>query len=96
MSPAQQILDYRKETDENQKQIRKMVMESYRDIATGKRRKMKYLLKTVVWIVLISLGLLLGPPLLTGFVWWKVLAFGIACNLIGDTAYKLFRAIDRL
>jgi len=38
MSPAQQVLDYRREIDENQKQIREMVMESYRDIATGKGR----------------------------------------------------------
>lgn len=38
MSPAQQVLDYRREIDENQKQIREMVMESYRDIAVGKGR----------------------------------------------------------
>lgn len=38
MSSAQQILDYRKEIDENQRQIRDMVMESYRDIAAGKGR----------------------------------------------------------
>lgn len=38
MSLAQQILDYRKEIDENQRQIRDMVMESYRDIAAGKGR----------------------------------------------------------
>ena len=38
MSPAQQVLDYRREIDENQKQIREMVMESYRDIAAGKGR----------------------------------------------------------
>lgn len=36
MSSAQQILDYRKEIDENQRQIRDMVMESYRDIAVEK------------------------------------------------------------
>lgn len=38
MSPAQQVLNYRKEIDDNQKQIREMVMESYRDIAAGKGR----------------------------------------------------------
>ena len=38
MSPAQQVLDYRREIDENQKQIREMVMESYRDIVAGKGR----------------------------------------------------------
>ncbi len=38
MSPAQQILDYRKEVDDNQKQVREMVMESYRDMAAGKGR----------------------------------------------------------
>ncbi|MCM1201977.1 MAG: hypothetical protein NC312_12170 [Bacteroides fragilis] len=38
MSPAQQILDYRREIDENQKQIREMVMEIYHDIAAGKGR----------------------------------------------------------
>ena len=36
MSPAQQVLNYRREIDENQKQVREMVMESYRDIAAGK------------------------------------------------------------
>ena len=38
MSSTQQVLDYRKEIDENQRQIREMVMESYRDIAAGKGR----------------------------------------------------------
>lgn len=38
MSSAQQALDYRREVDENQKQIREMVMESYHDIAAGKGR----------------------------------------------------------
>lgn len=38
MNPAQQVLDYQREAVENQKQIREMVMESYRDIATGKER----------------------------------------------------------
>ncbi len=38
MGPAQQTLDYRKDIDDNQKQIREMVMESYRDIAAGKGR----------------------------------------------------------
>lgn len=38
MSPAQQLLEYRKEVDENQKQIREMVLRSYRDIAAGKGR----------------------------------------------------------
>lgn len=33
MSPAQQALNYRREIDENQKQIRRMLMESYHDIA---------------------------------------------------------------
>ena len=39
MSLAQQVLDYRREIDENQKQIREMVMESYCDIAAGKGRE---------------------------------------------------------
>ncbi|MDE6750121.1 MAG: hypothetical protein K2K21_13815 [Lachnospiraceae bacterium] len=38
MSPAQQALNYRSEMDENQKQIREMVLESYHDIAAGKGR----------------------------------------------------------
>lgn len=38
MNPAQQALDCRREMDENQKQVREMVMESYRDIAAGKGR----------------------------------------------------------
>ena len=43
MSPAQQVLDYRREIDENQKQVREMVMESYRDIAAGKGRATNFL-----------------------------------------------------
>ncbi len=38
MSPAQQVLDYQREIDENQKQIREMVTESCCDIAAGKGR----------------------------------------------------------
>lgn len=38
MSPTQEILKLKKETDENQQQIRKMVMNSYKDIASGKGR----------------------------------------------------------
>ncbi len=38
MSPAQEILEYKKEVNENQQQIRKMVLDSYRDIAEGKGR----------------------------------------------------------
>ncbi len=36
MSPAQQVLDYQREINENQKQIREMAMESYWDVAAGK------------------------------------------------------------
>lgn len=32
------ILDYQKETEENQKRIREMVLDSYHDIAAGKGR----------------------------------------------------------
>ena len=38
MSPAQQVLDYQREINENQKHVRDMVMESYHDIAAGKGR----------------------------------------------------------
>lgn len=38
MSPAQQVSDYQREINENQKQVRDMVMESYHDIAAGKGR----------------------------------------------------------
>ena len=38
MRPTQQMLEYQKEIIENQKQIREMVLESYRDIAAGKGR----------------------------------------------------------
>ena len=38
MSPTQEILKLKIETDENQQQIRKMVMNSYKDIASGKGR----------------------------------------------------------
>ncbi len=38
MSPAQQVTDYLRDIEHNQKQIREMVMGSYRDIAAGKGR----------------------------------------------------------
>lgn len=38
MGIAQQALDYQREKGENQKQIRKMVLESYHDIVAGKGR----------------------------------------------------------
>ncbi len=38
MSPAQQFINYRMEVDENQRQAREMVLESYGDIAVGKGR----------------------------------------------------------
>lgn len=38
MSPTQQVLGYNREIDENQKQVREMVMDSYHDIAAGKGR----------------------------------------------------------
>ena len=38
MSPAQQVLNYHREIEENQKEVREMVMESYHDIAAGKGR----------------------------------------------------------
>ena len=37
MSP-EQVLDYRREIEENQKQIWEMIMKSYQDIAAGKGR----------------------------------------------------------
>lgn len=38
MNMTQQRLDYRREIEENQKNIQEMVLESYRDIAAGKGR----------------------------------------------------------
>ncbi len=38
MSPAQQAKEYQRALDENQKQVREMVLESYHDIADGKGR----------------------------------------------------------
>lgn len=38
MSPPQQMLEYQKELDENQMQVRKMVLESYQDTTAGKGR----------------------------------------------------------
>ena len=38
MSPAQEALEYKKETDENQRRIRRMVVDSYEDVALGKGR----------------------------------------------------------
>lgn len=38
MSPAQQLLNYQREVHENQRLVREMVLESYRDIAAEKGR----------------------------------------------------------
>lgn len=38
MSMVQQTLDYQRETEENQKRIREMVLNSYHDIAAEKGR----------------------------------------------------------
>ena len=38
MSPAQQVKEYKRELDENQRQVREMVLESYYDISDGKGR----------------------------------------------------------
>ncbi|MBQ8325781.1 MAG: hypothetical protein IJX86_01810 [Lachnospiraceae bacterium] len=38
MSPTQQLLNCQREVDENQRKVRAMVLESYRDIAAGKGR----------------------------------------------------------
>ena len=38
MSQAQQLFDYQRKFDENQSQVREMVLESYSDIITGKGR----------------------------------------------------------
>jgi hypothetical protein len=38
MSLAQQINEYKREIDENEKHIREMVLDSYRDIEDGKGR----------------------------------------------------------
>lgn len=38
MSPAQQVTDYLRDIEQNQKHIREMVMESYREIVVGKGR----------------------------------------------------------
>ena len=38
MALAEKIIEYYKEIDENQKQVQEMVLESYRDIESGKGR----------------------------------------------------------
>lgn len=45
MGFAQQTLDYQREKGENQKQIRKMVLESYHDIAAEKNGTVTSFLK---------------------------------------------------
>jgi fatty-acid desaturase len=56
---------------------------------------MRYLLKGIIWLVILSVGLLLGIKLLPGFVWWQIILFIIACYAIGHISYKLFRLIDK-
>lgn len=56
---------------------------------------MKYLLKALVWLVILSVGLLLGIKLLPSFVWWHILLFIAMSYAIGQISYKLFRLIDK-
>lgn len=56
---------------------------------------MRNLLKGIVWIIILSLGLLLGIKLLPAFVWWQVLVFLVSCYVIGHISYQLFRLIDK-
>lgn len=56
---------------------------------------MKILLKTVVAIITLGLGWLLGIYLLDGAVLWKMGLFFAACWGIGQIVYAVLRAIDR-
>ncbi len=56
---------------------------------------MKYVLKGIIWLIILAAGLFLGIKLLPGFVWWQILLFVAICYGIGQISYKLFRLIDK-
>lgn len=56
---------------------------------------MKIALKTLVALITLAVGCLLGMVLLNGLILWKMIIFGGACCVIGQLVYKLLRAIDR-
>lgn len=56
---------------------------------------MKGLLKGLVWIAILSIGLLSGIVLITGFAWWQIVLFIAICYAVGQISYKLFRLIDK-
>ena len=56
---------------------------------------MKGLLKGLVWTAILSIGLLSGIVLITGFAWWQIVLFIAICYAVGQISYKLFRLIDK-
>ena len=56
---------------------------------------MKSLLKGLVWATILSIGLLSGIVLITGFAWWEIVLFVAICYAAGQISYKLFRLIDK-
>ncbi len=56
---------------------------------------MKYLLKGLIWVVILSVGLISGIKLIPGFVWWQLILFAVICCAAGQISYKLFRVIDK-
>ncbi len=56
---------------------------------------MKYLLKGLIWVVILSVGLFSGIKLIPGFVWWQLILFAAICYAVGQISYKLFRLIDK-
>lgn len=55
---------------------------------------MKIFLKTIVWAIILIIGLLAGIYLLDGYVVWRTVVFCSICLAAGSCAHKLFQWID--
>lgn len=56
---------------------------------------MRTFLKSITAILMIFIGVMLGISLLDGFVYWKMILWGLACAGVGNMTYAIFRAIDK-
>lgn len=56
---------------------------------------MNIFLKSITAILTVLIGVLLGIYLLDGWVYWKIILWGIACVAVGHMTYAILRAIDK-
>ena len=56
---------------------------------------MRIFLKTIVAILTLALGAVMGIYLLDGFEIVNMIVWLLACNVIGHAVYKLLRVIDK-